>query len=305
VKLQKNLSKKSLVMAIILLFIGTSIIPYVNAGINIESSNKTDTQTSEKPMNVIDVYFGTLIVRGNEPLPNEVTFIIIPLSNPNIDVGSGATIQINVSYELYAPGWHDDASCYIKIVGTDNIATATTGETETGYLNLYLDLVPGQTFIVEFYGNYTWWYGSNLIGEDYAFAYGGAAIPNYPPETPDKPVGPTAGRPGVSYIYSSKTNDPDGDQIYYMFDWNDGSYSDWLGPFLSGDVVTISHMWATPGIFTVRLKAMDSYGTLSQWSEPLDINISKSKATYKLFFMQLLENHLYLSSLLRHILIRN
>ena len=52
------------------------------------------------------------------------------------------------------------------------------------------------------------------------------------PNKPSKPVGPTSGTPGIIFTYSSSTTDDEGDQIYYLFDWGDGTDSGWKGPFL-------------------------------------------------------------------------
>ena len=38
---------------------------------------------------------------------------------------------------------------------------------------------------------------------------------NEPTEKPSKPSGPTSGKAGTSYSYSSSTTDPDGDQVWY------------------------------------------------------------------------------------------
>jgi hypothetical protein len=33
------------------------------------------------------------------------------------------------------------------------------------------------------------------------------------------------------------------DEIYYLFDWGDGTDIGWLGPYDSVDTVTASHTW--------------------------------------------------------------
>ena len=38
----------------------------------------------------------------------------------------------------------------------------------------------------------------------------------------------SSGKPGVEYTYTTSTSDPDGDQVYYWFDWDDGSIVDGL-----------------------------------------------------------------------------
>jgi len=97
--------------------------------------------------------------------------------------------------------------------------------------------------------------------------------PSNPPATPDKPTGPTHGVLNVEYSFSSKTTEPDGDQIYYMFSWGDGTYSEWLGPYNSGTTVTGSHPWSAVGSYDVKVKAKDVYGVQSSWSDSLTISI--------------------------------
>ena len=97
--------------------------------------------------------------------------------------------------------------------------------------------------------------------------------PNLPPETPAKPTGRLTGEPGKTYMYSSVAIDPDGDGISYQWDWGDGNYSDWLGPFASGNIVVTQKSWASEGTYSIRIKAKDSHGHESDWSEPLDVTM--------------------------------
>ncbi|UCD13177.1 MAG: hypothetical protein JSW60_06355 [Thermoplasmatales archaeon] len=94
-----------------------------------------------------------------------------------------------------------------------------------------------------------------------------------PPETPEKPEGPTEGKVGVEYEFNSSTTDPDGDQIYYKFDWDDGTNSGWVGPFNSGQPGSASHSWDEEGPFDVKVKAKDVHGAESGWSNPHRITI--------------------------------
>ncbi|MCJ7572085.1 MAG: PKD domain-containing protein, partial [Candidatus Thermoplasmatota archaeon] len=43
---------------------------------------------------------------------------------------------------------------------------------------------------------------------------------NNPPLAPNPPSGNTSGTIGISYIYSTNTIDPEGDQLTYIWDWN-------------------------------------------------------------------------------------
>ncbi|MCX6667843.1 MAG: hypothetical protein NTV74_06390 [Euryarchaeota archaeon] len=97
--------------------------------------------------------------------------------------------------------------------------------------------------------------------------------PSEPPAQPTKPAGRTYGLWNLEYTYTSGTTDPNGDQIYYLFDWGDGT-SDWVGPYSSGQTGTASHIWTVLGTYEVKVKARDVWGAGSIWSNPLIVTIS-------------------------------
>jgi len=97
------------------------------------------------------------------------------------------------------------------------------------------------------------------------------------PDKPSRPNGPSSGQVGTEYTYTSSTTDTDGDEIYYWFDWNDGGNSGWLGPYDSGDIVSTSHVWNSPGNYEIKVKAKDGHGAQSEWSESLAISQPKNK----------------------------
>jgi hypothetical protein len=101
---------------------------------------------------------------------------------------------------------------------------------------------------------------------------------NQPPSVPDKPAGPAKGGPNKEFTFSTSTIDPDGDQVYYMWRWGDGQYSDWFGPYNSGETVEASHSWNDTSNYQIRVKAKDIVtGLETDWSEPLWIQIQKTK----------------------------
>jgi len=112
------------------------------------------------------------------------------------------------------------------------------------------------------------YYQLNLLG-DPAVAL---RISN-PPDKPSRPNGETVVKVGKTYIYTTTVVDPDGDQIYYKWDWGDGNISDWIGPYISGEVINESHAWEKKGVYGVRVKAKDTHGLESEWSEPLTISV--------------------------------
>jgi hypothetical protein len=77
------------------------------------------------------------------------------------------------------------------------------------------------------------------------------------PRIPDAPDGPDFGIMNIEYTFNATTIDCEGDQIYYMFDWGDGKYSGWVGPYNSGDTGSASHIWIKAGILEVRAKAKE------------------------------------------------
>jgi hypothetical protein len=99
---------------------------------------------------------------------------------------------------------------------------------------------------------------------------------NNPPEKPSTPEGTPTGKPGISYSYSSSSTDSNGEPIFYMFDWDDGTLSEWIGPFDSGQTITTSHTWNNKGSYAIKVKAKDIYGGESFWSDPLTITMPKS-----------------------------
>jgi len=99
-------------------------------------------------------------------------------------------------------------------------------------------------------------------------------LPNNPPDISNRPTGPSAGYAGVSYSYSIFTKDPDGDQIQYIFDWDDGTTSE-TELVDSGRSASQSHVWDDEGEYSVRVMAADSEGGESGWSPPLVVAISE------------------------------
>ncbi|MCX6660988.1 MAG: hypothetical protein NTY91_00380 [Euryarchaeota archaeon] len=112
---------------------------------------------------------------------------------------------------------------------------------------------------------------------------------NSPPNKPNKPSGPATGKPGTVYTYSTSTTDPNGDQVYYLWDWGDGSQSNWLGPYNSGVTVSTTHTWGK-GSYSIKVKAKDTFGTESNWSDPLTITMPKSTLIPYFSFLQMLKH---------------
>ena len=98
-----------------------------------------------------------------------------------------------------------------------------------------------------------------------------------PPNKPMMPSGPPGGKVGTELTYTTSAVDPEGDQVYYMFDWGDGTKSGWIGPFSSGDNGSADHKWSTEDTFTIRAIAKDENGAISVRSDPLTVTIPRNK----------------------------
>ncbi len=121
----------------------------------------------------------------------------------------------------------------------------------------------------------------------YCFTAQGDIQQNTPPEQPQRPSGKTSGNAGSTYLYSTVTTDVEEDQVFYMWDWGDGNFSDWLGPFASGVTSTAQHSWTTKGTYSIRVKAKDAYGAESNWSEPLAVTMPRTYENLMFFFERL------------------
>jgi hypothetical protein len=102
---------------------------------------------------------------------------------------------------------------------------------------------------------------------------------NAPPDTPSIPTGPTFGITYEEYTYTSMTTDVENDEIYYKFDWGDDTQSEWIGPFASGETISVKHQWLTPGIYGITVKAKDVFDGLTTWSEALTVDIGAPALT--------------------------
>ena len=118
---------------------------------------------------------------------------------------------------------------------------------------------------------------SIVISAHNCLTYIDTFVLNQPPLIPDKPQGPEAGIINRELTYSISTTDPDEDQIFYKWCWGDGHFSEWFGPFDSGETVSASHKWSTEATYFIKVKAKDIYDQETEWSEKFNLKISESR----------------------------
>lgn len=185
------------------------------------------------------------------------------------------------------------------ILDTNSPSLSVVGSTKSGsmldfqtYYNALVDHSFGKAFQQWFEyqypydnGSQMWFYGMTILGDPTLFTTfsGGSFIPS-------KPYGPKTGRPGINYTYSTIATDPEDTQIYYKWDWGDGAYSEWLGPFDSGKKAEASYTWKEKGDYNIKVKAKNEYGTESDWSNPLSVSMPRSKQKTVRPFPRFLQN---------------
>ena len=121
---------------------------------------------------------------------------------------------------------------------------------------------------------YRWcYYQTNLFGDPQLRIKYPHEIP---PDKPTIPSGPTNGTIGVECTYSTSTTDPNNLNLYYLFDWGDGTYTNWLGPYSSGQTCEANHNWSKSGSYAIKVKAKNTNEVQSIWSDPLSITMPYS-----------------------------
>ena len=125
------------------------------------------------------------------------------------------------------------------------------------------------------------YYELNLFGDPTLILFTDS---NSPPETPDRPSGVEQGKVGEEYIFNTVTTDAESDELYYKWNFGNGNFSEWIGPFNSGEQANVTYKWPKRGTYEVRVKARDQHRAESPWSDPLAV---KMPLNVELPFLQL------------------
>ena len=98
-------------------------------------------------------------------------------------------------------------------------------------------------------------------------------------------------------ISESKINYPDD-----IYEWQDDTNSSWIGPYPSGQEITVSHTWDEENTYTIRAKAKDTLDVESPWST-LEVTMPVNQHSYSFPLLQrLLERFPNAFPILRQIL---
>jgi outer membrane protein assembly factor BamB len=158
---------------------------------------------------------------------------------------------------------------------------------------IYVGSLDGGFFALNPDGSEKWHYETGLdievsaaIGEDGIIYFTAYDVGKYPRiyafdvvdnQSPIRPHinGASSGKIGHIYTYNISSTDPESQNICYYIDWDDGTNSGWIGPYPSGENITINHTWNNRGTYNIRVKARDSYGHESSWTS-LEVTMPKT-----------------------------
>jgi hypothetical protein len=268
------LIRKCLMVEIILIFIMICVIPSIAQ--NIEKSSQSTLRGNM--LNVSGSGPGNLPPTFGTPIP--------------INGSTNSPLNLNWSIPINDPEGDD----FSWIIQCSNGQTTSGTSALNGTKSLALALKNSTTYTV--WVNATDPTGSSQYTRKWFTFSTSASIP------PSLPVidGPASGKVGVSYYYNFVAIDPNGDDVYYRIDWDDGSpITNWIGPYDSGQVLIVSHTFSNAGVLTIKCQAKDSYDLMSKWGTlAVTMPVSYNKP-FLIFWEQLFQQFPNVFSLLGHL----
>jgi hypothetical protein len=167
-------------------------------------------------------------------------------------------------YNLYG-----DPTCYYDGGIFNSIGGYPSGQTDTCLSRIFATAAR-DVHDLELEVHWSW-KGGGII--EIYFTVTNIELINDAPATPGVPNGVSEGNVGVEYQFEAVATDSHGNDIFYKWDWGNGDFSEWLGPYNSGIPCNTSYAWFDDGTFNVRVKAKDIWDAESDWSPILPVNI--------------------------------
>jgi len=116
--------------------------------------------------------------------------------------------------------------------------------------------------------------------------------------------GQKSGKIKVKYGYDFISIDNDGDDLYYFIDWGDENTENWIGPYESGEEITVNHTWSEKGNYTIKAKARDEFGAESDWGQ-FKITMPKNKFLSYISIKDLINRFPFLEKLIQFVFNNN
>jgi len=161
-----------------------------------------------------------------------------------------------ISYTFY---WADGNTSTTALLDSGATAAASHTWTQAGTYGVYVRATDSKG------ANSAWSSGMTVEIADSS---------NNAPAKPFAPSGTASGVILTQCQYQAATTDPDGDGVWYTFNWGDGTIST-TNLLDSGATASASHTWTQAGTYGVYVRATDSEGNASGWSPGLTVNIVK------------------------------
>jgi len=132
----------------------------------------------------------------------------------------------------------------------------------------------------------TWFYRGTSIYHDFGYVH---AFGQHDSNAPAAPTitGPPQGKVGVQHEYTVMSTSSTGKDVYYYILWGDDSYTNWTGPFSSGEPMSVNHSWLNWGTYTVQARARDTDNLWGSWGT-LSVKMPTSYNQPLLQFLELL-----------------
>jgi len=237
-----------------------------NVNVEIEN-NENETYNGR-----LRAYIVEIISRWNDYYTNPFRYAFLDWAfNKNISIDDGDTYYDAATWDGKEHGFSD--------IDWENIMVITA------------------VFNDEWHQGYSWFppnpapFDAYYVDETVA-AYFNTTPPNMPTIT-----GPTCGKVGKSYDYTFNATDPDGDDIYYAIAWDWGQWAEWIGPYESGEEITLRHSWDEKGAHTIIARAMDVYEEVSDIAT-LEVTMPKNQQASNMWYLGWLERFPILQEIL-------
>jgi outer membrane protein assembly factor BamB len=107
------------------------------------------------------------------------------------------------------------------------------------------------------------------------------AVANIAPEIPRVPYGPDTGTAPALLTFGTVTSDANLDAISYQFDWGSDDTTAWSSPVPSGYAVYMTDTCISGGEYLLRVRARDTLGATTEWSDARVLRISGPKVAWR------------------------
>ncbi len=114
----------------------------------------------------------------------------------------------------------------------------------------------------------------HISGTDYEVQVkvGNGVLANRDPSIPVV-NGSQATEAGIQNNYKAISTDDDSDKLLYQFEFSDGTTTEWLGPFDSGDSCSVNHTWAQNGTYNIKVRTQDPWDVITDWSPLYSVQV--------------------------------